>query len=74
MKVEHQVAILFCGTQNLMKDVPVRSIIDFEAEFLHQMDEHHKSTLKELAQGKLTDEAIAVLRKVATDVAHKYKA
>jgi len=73
MTVEHQVAILFCGTQNLMKNVPVRSIIDFEAEFLHQMDDHHKDTLKELAQGKLTDEAIAVLRKVATDVAHKYK-
>ena len=73
MRVEHQVAILYCGTQNLVKDVPVRSIINFEAEFLHQMDDHHKETLKELAQGKLTDEATAVLRKLALDVAKKYK-
>ncbi|HEY9113479.1 MAG TPA: F0F1 ATP synthase subunit alpha [Bacteroidales bacterium] len=73
MRVEHQVAILYCGTQNLMKNVPVRSIIDFEAEFLHQLDDHHKGMLKELAAGKLTDEAIAVLKKVAEEVAHKYK-
>jgi len=73
MCVEHQVAILYCGTQNLMKNVPVRSIIDFEAEFLHQLDDHHKGMLKELAAGKLTDEAIAVLKKVAEEVAHKYK-
>lgn len=73
MTVEHQVAILFCGTQNLMRNVPVRSIIDFEAEFLHRLDDDHKDTLKELAQGKLSDEAIAVLKKVAEEVAHKYK-
>jgi F-type H+-transporting ATPase subunit alpha len=73
MRVEHQVAILFCGTQNLMRNVPVRSIIDFEAEFLHRLDDHHKDILKELAQGKLTDEAISVLKKVAEEVAHKYK-
>jgi F-type H+-transporting ATPase subunit alpha len=73
MTVEHQVAILYCGTQNLMRNVPVRSIIDFETEFLHHLDDDHKGTLKELAEGKLTDEALAVLKKVAEEVAHKYK-
>jgi F-type H+-transporting ATPase subunit alpha len=73
MRVEHQVAILFCGTQNLMRNVPVRSIIDFEAEFLHHLDDNYKDILKELAQGKLTDEAIAVLKKVSEEISHKYK-
>jgi F-type H+-transporting ATPase subunit alpha len=73
MTVEHQVAIIFCGTKNLLKEVPVESIIDFETEFLHFMDEHHKGTLKDLAAGKLSDDDIEVLTKAAADVAHKYK-
>jgi F-type H+-transporting ATPase subunit alpha len=73
MTVEHQVAILFCGTKNLLREVPVESIIDFETEFLHFMDEHHKDVLKDLAAGKLSDDAIEILTKAAADVANKYK-
>ena len=35
MTVEHQVAIIYCGVNNLLKAVPVNSIIDFETEYLH---------------------------------------
>ena len=73
MTVEHQIAIIFCGTQNLVKDVPVRSISDFEIEYLHYLDTHHAEALKTLKEGKLTDEVIEIMTKVAKDIAHKYK-
>ena len=73
MRVEHQVAIIFCGTNNLLKEVPVESVIDFETEFLHLLDEKYADMLKELGSGKLSDESIETLKKVAADVAHKYK-
>jgi F-type H+-transporting ATPase subunit alpha len=73
MTVEHQIAIIFCGTQNLLKDIPVKSVSDFEIEYLHFLDEHHADTLKTLKEGKLTDEVVEVLTKAAKDIANKYK-
>ena len=73
MTVEHQIAIIFCGTNNLLRSVPVKSIIDFETEYLHYLDTHHKDALNTLKEGKLTDEVIEVLKKAAADIAHKYK-
>jgi len=73
MSVAHQVAIIYCGTFNLLSEVPVNSIIDFEIEYLHFLDEHHAGILKDLGAGKLTDDAIEVLKKAAADVGHKYK-
>ncbi|PIY30572.1 MAG: F0F1 ATP synthase subunit alpha, partial [Bacteroidetes bacterium CG_4_10_14_3_um_filter_42_6] len=72
LRVEQQVAIIFCGSQNLLSKVPVEKIIDFQAQFLMNMEDHHKETLKLLAQGKYTDEITETLTKVATEVARQY--
>ena len=50
MTVEHQIAIIFCGTNNLLRSVPVKSIIDFETEYLHYLDTHHKDALNTLKE------------------------
>jgi len=73
MRVEHQIAIIYCGTNNLLKDVPVNKIIEFESEFLHHMDSNYADTLKLLAQGKLTDEVKADIEKAAAEVAKRFK-
>ena len=73
MTVGKQVAILFCGSRNLLKEVPVQSVINFQIEFLHLLEHKHQAVLDELAQGKLTDKATQTLTKVAADVAAKYK-
>jgi F-type H+-transporting ATPase subunit alpha len=73
MRVEHQIAIIYCGTNNLLKDVPVNKVVEFEAEFLHHMDSNYAKTLKLLAEGKLTDEAIADIKKAAEEVSKRYK-
>jgi F-type H+-transporting ATPase subunit alpha len=73
MSVGHQIAIIFCGTNNLLKDIPVGSVIDFEVEYLHHLDEKHKAILDELESGQLTDKAVETLKKTAADIANKYK-
>jgi F-type H+-transporting ATPase subunit alpha len=72
MKVENQVAIIFCGTQNLLRKVPVNRVRDFQDTFLHHLEENHADVLKQLKAGKFNDELTDVLRKVAKDIAATY--
>ncbi|NOQ91953.1 MAG: F0F1 ATP synthase subunit alpha, partial [Flavobacteriaceae bacterium] len=57
--VEEQVAIIYAGSKNLLKDVPVESVKEFERDYLDFLKSKHSDTLKTLKSGKLTDEAIA---------------
>ena len=73
MKVENQVAIIFCGTQNLLRKVPVNKVNDFQDSFLHHLEENHAELLKELKAGKYTDEITEKLRKIAVEIASTYE-
>jgi F-type H+-transporting ATPase subunit alpha len=73
MAVEHQVAIIYCGTKGLLQKVPVKSVIDFQTEYLHHLQEYHPGVLESLRSGKLTDEAVATLEKTAKEIAAKYE-
>jgi F-type H+-transporting ATPase subunit alpha len=56
----------------LLRDVPVKKVKEFEAEFLSLMKAQHKTTLEQLKKGALTDEITNVLEKVAKDLSKKY--
>jgi F-type H+-transporting ATPase subunit alpha len=71
--VEKQIAILYCGTKGLLRDVPVNKVRDFEVEFLGILEAQNKSILNNLKAGKLLDEDTAILEKTALDLAKKYK-
>ncbi len=73
MKVEDQIAILFCGTHNLLRDVPVEKVHDFEENYLTIMRDKHSDVLAELKEGKLTDKAVETMKKVASVIAGRYK-
>jgi len=73
MKVENQVAIIFCGSRGLLKKVPVNSVKDFEVEYLHHLELNHPDVLKNLKEGKFLDEDIKVLEKTASDIGRKYE-
>jgi F-type H+/Na+-transporting ATPase subunit alpha len=73
MSVEKQIAILYCGTRGLLQKVLLRNIRLFEEEFLHHLELKHKDMLNTLREGKLTDEAIATLEKVAKELSAKYE-
>lgn len=72
MPVEEQVAIIFCGTNGLLKDVPIDKVRNFESEYLFTMRENHKDVLKNLHDGKLLDEDLEVMRKVAKELSDRY--
>jgi F-type H+-transporting ATPase subunit alpha len=73
MPVEKQIAIIFCGTRNLLKNIPVRSVSDFEIEYLHHMETNYKRVLENLKEGKLLDEDIAIMEKAAKEISKKYE-
>ncbi len=71
--VEKQVAILFCGTKGLLKDVPLKKVKEFEFEFLEYLDLKHRDVLSQLKEGVLNDQITQVLEQVAKEVGAKYK-
>ncbi len=72
-KVEDQVAIIFAGTKNLLREVPVNEVKSFERSYLEVLNAKHKNVLNDLKAGKLTDEITDTLTAVAKEVAASYK-
>jgi F-type H+/Na+-transporting ATPase subunit alpha len=72
LRVEQQIAIIYLGTKNLLRSVPVNKVIEFEKELLDAMERKHKSTLDALKAGKYSDEITNVLEAAAKDLLGKY--
>ena len=70
--VENQVAIIYAGTKNLLRNVPVNKVKEFEKDYIEYLTAKHKDTLNALKAGKYTDELTAVLDKAAKEIASKY--
>ena len=74
MSAAEQVAILYCGTHGLLRDVPVEKVAEFQTNFLQIIRSTHKEdVLDQIRAGKLTDEVTATIEKVAADVAGQCK-
>ncbi len=73
LRVEQQIAIIYLGTKNLLRDVPVNKVREFEKEFLDVLERKHKTTLDELKAGQYTDAITGVLEAAAKDLTSKYK-
>jgi F-type H+-transporting ATPase subunit alpha len=70
--VEKQVAILYVGTKNLMRNVPVNKVKAFEHEFIQQLDQRYPEVLQGLKAGKLDDTITTALETVAKELGDKY--
>ncbi len=74
MPVGEQVAILYCGTHGLMKDIPLSAVADFQTAFLDRMRSAHKDdVLAPLAAGKYDDSITSILESEAAVVASQFK-
>ncbi len=71
-KVEDQVAIIYAGSKNLLKNVPVDKVKEFEKDYLEYLNAKHRDTLDILKAGKLTDEVIDILTNAANEISAKY--
>ena len=72
--VDKQVAIIYCGTNALLSDVPLNKIKEFERDYIQALELKHQDTLDALAAGKYTDNETKVLEEVAAKVASSFKA
>tara|TARA_B100000780_G_scaffold94683_2_gene65922 strand:- start:10574 stop:12148 length:1575 start_codon:yes stop_codon:yes gene_type:complete len=70
--VEDQVAIIFAGSKNLLKKVPVNKIKEFERKYIDFLNLKHKKTMEIIKSGKLTDEVVSVLTKTAEELSSTY--
>lgn len=73
MPVAEQVAILYCGTHGLLRDVPLNKVQDFQEHFLQVMRTNYSNTLDSLQQGILDEDATKIIEKVAVDLAGQFK-
>jgi len=70
--VEKQIAIIYCGTMGLLKDVPRDKVKNFESEYIEILELKYKETLNSLRDGVLNNDITSVLEKVASEVSSKY--
>lgn len=73
LHVEQQISIIYCGAKELLRNVPVDKVKHFEADFHEAMQMQHREVLDELKAGNLTEKAEEIIKKVATEIAEKYK-
>lgn len=71
--VEKQVAIIYCGTMGLLRDVPVTKVKEFEKDFIEILELQHRDILDNLRDGILNENVTGVLQKVAAETALKFK-
>ena len=72
-KVEDQVSIIYLGSKDLLKAVPVEKVKDFEKKFIELLNLKHKKILSQIKEGKLTDEITSTLEKVASELTSSYE-
>ena len=72
LRVEEQAAIIYCGTNGLLMDVPVNRIKEFEQEFISFLHQKYQNILDDLAAGKLTDDITKTLQDVVKELTPKY--
>lgn len=73
MPVEKQVAIIYMGTQGLLRDVPIDKIKEFESAFLDEMEASLPEVLNEFKQGKLPEDGIKKMVELANGIIPQYK-
>jgi len=70
--VENQVAIIFAGSRNLLRQVPVNKVKEFENHYLELLNVKYKDTMNNLKAGKFSDEDVEILTKVAGEISDTF--
>ena len=70
--VQDQVAIIFAGSKNLLRNVTVDKVKEFERKYIDFLNTKHKKTMETIKSGKLTDEVVEVLTKTAEELSSTY--
>ena len=72
LPVEEQIAMIYCGTKDLLKNVPLNKVKVFEKEYLEYLKAKHSETLTSLKNGNYTDAETSVLASAAAEMTARY--
>ena len=72
-KVEDQIAIIYAGTKNLLKEVPVDRIKEFEEVYINELNKTNKKVLESLKEGVLNDNIFKTLEDVCLKISNQFK-
>ena len=71
--VEDEVAVIYCGVNGLLGNVPVDKVADFQEALLQLLHAKHQAdVLDVIKSGQLTDDCTAKLTAAANEVAARY--
>ncbi|MBQ2852220.1 MAG: F0F1 ATP synthase subunit alpha [Bacteroidales bacterium] len=73
MRVEEEVAMIYCGVNNLMKELPTNMIAEFEKKYLFKLNDRHKDIMKQIKESLFDDNITKVLKEVASEVVNILK-
>jgi F-type H+-transporting ATPase subunit alpha len=71
--VENQTAIIYAGSKNLLRNVPVNQVKAFERAYLDELNAKHRPVLDSIKAGKLTDEVLDTLNAVAKSTSAQFE-
>ena len=71
MAVEHQIAVLYCGTKGLMKDIAIDDVLEFEKQLIATLE--GSEVLDSLRKGIINDEISQKIEKAAAQVVAQLK-
>ena len=73
MPVEEEIAVIYCGTQGLLRNVELKHIAEFEKMFLEILrSKYQKEILEPLREGVLDENVSKLLEEVATEVGQTF--
>jgi len=72
LPVDSQVAMIYAGTENLLRNVPIRKVKEFQIEYIEFLRSKHPDTMAAIKAGKIDDSITSVLKQAANDLASKY--
>lgn len=73
--VEEQVAVIYCGVNGLLENVPIEKVSEFEKLFIQYLHAKHQAdVLDVLKSGKIDDDVQTKLKNAALEIAGKYTA
>lgn len=72
MSVGQQIAMLYCGTNGLMREVPIEKVSEFEVQFLEELELNSPEIIVDLNKGIINDEYMRILMETANRISAKF--
>ncbi len=67
-KVENQVAMIYAGSNNLLKEIPVEKVKDFEKNYLEELNSNHREILDKIKSGVFDDKIVEALTTISKKI------